>query len=158
MVGLAAVIGVAGLLLPATRLAAGTREIAASRPRIWSILTDLRAQPGWRSGIASVEVLDGTAGQERWIERPQRGPAIRFRTERMNPPAEWVVVFEGPARGQWTGRLEEMNDGRVRVRVEEVATVSNPWMRVLARLAFDPQAFVDRYLADLARAAERESP
>mgnify|MGYP002789615019 CR=1 FL=1 len=158
VVGFVIAVGVAGLFLPATRSTTGTREIAAPAGRVWTLLTDFRAQPSWRQEIATVEVLDSEPGRERWIERPRRGPAIHFRTERQQAPFEWIVAFDGPATGQWTGRLEELPDGRVRVQVKEVATVSNPWMRVLARLAFDPQAFVDRYLADLARAAERESP
>jgi hypothetical protein len=154
VVGIAA--GLAGLLLPATRTASATREIAAPPERVWRLMTDLAAQPTWRPGVAAVEVLDATPGRERWIERPRSGPAIRFHTERQLAPTEWTIAFSGPAEGRWTGRLDPQPDGRgVLLKIEESSTVRNPWMRLVARLAFDPQAFVDAYLGQLAAEAEK---
>jgi uncharacterized protein YndB with AHSA1/START domain len=148
--------GLAGLLLPVTRTASATREIAAPPEGVWRLITDVAAQPGWRPELAAVEVLDATPGRERWIERPRGGPAIRFQTERQVAPTEWTIVFSGPAEGRWTGRLEPLPDNRgTRLSVEEIASVRNPWMRLLARLVFDPQVFVDAYLRQVAAEAEK---
>lgn len=156
LVSLGILAGLIGLLLPATRIASATREIAAQPERVWHIMTDIAAQPAWRPNVAAVELLDAAPGRERWIERPRSGPAIHFQTERQLAPTEWTITFSGPAEGHWTGGLEPMPEGRgTRLSVKETSSVQNPWTRLIARLAFDPQTFVDTYLDNLAAEAEK---
>ena len=156
LVSLGILAGLIGLLLPATRTASATREIAAPPDRVWRLMTDVAAQPAWRPNVAAVELLDAAPGRERWIERPRSGAAIHFRTERQLAPTEWTIAFSGPAEGRWTGSLEPMTDGSgTRLRVKESSSVKNPWTRVIAHLAFNPQVFVDTYLDNLAVEAEK---
>jgi Polyketide cyclase / dehydrase and lipid transport len=154
LVSLAALLGVIGSLLPATRNASAQREIAAPPAHVWSLLVAVDRQPSWRAELASVQVLDATPGRERWIEHPKQGPAIHFSTESQSAGTAWSLTFSGPAEGRWTGRLEHVSDNRTRILIEESATVANPWARLLAHLFFDPQAFVDTYLDQLSTAAE----
>jgi uncharacterized membrane protein len=144
-----------GLFLPAARSASGTREIAAPQDLVWQMITGLAAQPTWRSDLASVDVIDTTLGKERWVERPHKGPSIQFLTESMTQKTAWKVRFSGPAEGIWSCRLEPLSERRTRVYVEESSMVQNYWARVLARLVFDPQAFLDSYLDQLSKAAEQ---
>lgn len=147
--------GLVGALLPATRTAAHAREIAAPPERVWRVLTDIAGQPAWRPELAAVEVLSSEKGRERWIERPRRGPEIRFSTQSRVEAREWIIIFSGPAEGSWRGRLEPLPHGRTRLQVEESATVRNPWLRLMARVAFDPQRFLKEHCDRLATAAEK---
>ncbi len=158
LIGLGAIglaVGVVGMMLPASRTAKAGREISAPRDQVWRLITDVAHQPTWRKDLAKVELIDATPGHERWVEHPHRGPSIAFSTESRIEPVEWVIRFSGPAEGRWSGRLESLTPQRTRLQVEETSTVSNPWARVLARLAFDPQAFMESYLDQLARTAEQ---
>lgn len=146
-------VGLIGLFLPPTRSVSGTREIAAPQDRVWQIITGLAAQPTWRSDIASVDVTDTTPGKERWVELPRKGPPIQFLTESMTQKTAWKVRFSGPAEGIWCCHLEPISEQRTRIYVEESSIVQNYWARVLARLVFDPQAFLDGYLDQLSKAA-----
>jgi uncharacterized protein YndB with AHSA1/START domain len=146
--------GLVGMFLPATRTASAVREINAPPARVWRLLTDVAGQPAWRPNLSAVDVQDATPGRERWIERPKAGPAVRFQTEYQTHLTDWVIAFSGPAEGRWTGKLELLPGDRTRIRVEESSTVKNPWARVLARVAFDPQAFIQTYLDQLSRTAE----
>lgn len=151
-------LGLAGLLLPGTRTARAERIIAAPPAAIWARWFDLAGQPKWRAGLASVKVLESSPGRERWVEQPHRGPAIRFETARRMEGVEWTLAFSGPAEGRWTGRLEPLPNGRTRLHVEETSTVANPWLRLMARLFFDPQVFLENYLKELAAATEAPPP
>ena len=149
-----ALIGAIGCLLPATRTAIAQRDLGASPERVWRMLMAIERQPSWRSDLVSVEVLDGTPGRERWVERPKHGPAIHFATESQSTGASWTIVFSGPAEGRWMGRLERLSGNRTRIQIEESATVSNPWKRALAHVFFSPQVFVEKYLDELSAVTE----
>jgi hypothetical protein len=152
-VGLVLVVLVAGIIggtLPATRTVRRTVEIPVSPERIWTVLLRLQDQPAWRGDLASVTVHDMTRGKEHWTEQPRRGPSLTFRTTQRTDTT-WSLAYSGPAAGTWTCRIERLAPDRSRFHFEESSTVGNPYARLLARLFFDPDAFVDAYLAALER-------
>jgi len=150
IIGLAALVFVAGLYLPPTREGRAEIEIAAPPQRVAAVITDVARQPRWRDGIASVEVAgDG------WVERTARGEVIRFAWTRREALA-LALTFRSDAgyHGTWQADLQPQATG-TRVTVVERAKIDNPLGRIIARLMFDPQAFAARYLQTLKIEAER---
>ena len=160
LVGLVLVVliaGIVGVMLPSTRTVRRTVEIPASPERVWTVLLRLQDQPAWRPDLASVTVHDTTRGKEHWTEQPRRGPSLTFRTTLLTDTT-WSLAYSGPADGTWTCRLESVATDRSQFHFEESSTVRNPYARVLARLFFDPDAFVDAYLAALERRVTAPDP
>ncbi len=148
--------GLIGCFLPASRSATHTLIIATTPESIWTLWTTPSRQPEWRPGLTRVEVHDATPGAERWTEFPERGPALHFATVSQVPFQSWTLRFEGPASGTWTGSLEPLHAGSTRVHLVETTTTPNPWARVLSRLFFNPQEFLESY-ADQLQAALQSS-
>ncbi|MDQ0423369.1 uncharacterized protein YndB with AHSA1/START domain [Peteryoungia aggregata LMG 23059] len=152
LIGLAALVFVAGLFLPPTREGRAATEIAVPPERVAAVITDVARQPEWRDGLASIEVeVDGDG----WVETTTRGEVIRFAwAERQ--PLKLALTFRSDAgyHGSWQADLQPQASG-TRVTVVERATIDNPLGRIIARFMFDPQAFAARYLQALKTEAER---
>ncbi|MBC2775631.1 SRPBCC family protein [Rhizobium sp. AQ_MP] len=150
IIGLAALVFVAGLSLPPTREGRADMEVAAPPERVAAVITDVARQPEWRDGITTVEVEgDG------WVETTTRGEVIRFAWTRREA-LTLALTFRSDAgyHGTWQADLQPQATG-TRVTVVERATIDNPLGRIIARLMFDPQAFAARYLQALKIEAER---
>lgn len=150
MIGLAALVFVAGLFLPPTREGRAQIEIAAPPERVAAVIADVARQPEWRDGLVSVEV-----DRDGWVETTTRGEVIRFAWAEREP-LRLVLTFRSDAgyHGSWQADLQPQATG-TRVTVVERATIDNPLGRIIARLMFDPQAFAARYLQALKIEAER---
>lgn len=150
LIGLAALVFVAGLFLPPTREGRAQIEIAAPPERVIAVITDVARQPEWRDGLASIEV-----DRDGWVETTTRGEVIRFAWAEREP-LKLALTFRSDAgyHGAWQADLQPQASG-TRVTVVERATIDNPLGRLIARLMFDPQAFATRYLQALKTEAER---
>ncbi len=125
---------VIGFLLPATRQGASERLLAAPPAQVAETLLDVASQPGWRSGIVSVEpTADG------WTERTDQGEAIAFRLVR-NQPDLIELSFESSRgyHGTWQGVLAPQEGGTL-LQITETAVTPSPIGRILSRLFFDPR-------------------
>ncbi len=131
----------AGLVLAPTRQGTAERLLPGRPELVSEILADVAAQPGWRSGIASVEV-----GPDGWVERTEQGEAITFRPV-VQSADRIELQFESTRgyRGTWVGEITAQGDGTL-LRVTETATTPSPVGRILSRLFFDPQAYSTAYL------------
>lgn len=130
-----------GFLLPSTRQGRSERLLPASPALIAETLLDVRSQPAWRRGIASVDVTpDG------WTERTVRGETITFRVGQHRPDLI-ALTFESRRgyHGSWTGELIPQGGGTL-LRVTETAVTPSPTGRILSRLFFDPEAYARAYL------------
>jgi hypothetical protein len=152
LVGLACLIGtafLAGWLLPATREGRATALIAASAERILAVIKDVEAQPQWRKGLSSV-VRQGDG----WVETTSRGERITFTPVDMTTARIHLrFVSDAGDTGTWLAVLTP-DGGATRMDVSESATVDAPLRRLIARLAFDPEAFATDYLAALKARSE----
>jgi carbon monoxide dehydrogenase subunit G len=116
-----------------------SREVAASRDRIWSTVTDLEAAPTTLSGVDRVERLDGGDGfgvGTRW--RETRTMFGRQATEEMevtavDPPSGYTVVAEhGSTTYTSVIGIEERGPGRCELRMTFGAVTTGTVGRVLA--------------------------
>jgi hypothetical protein len=141
---------VTGFLLPATRQGTSERTLPATPARIAATLLDVESQPGWRDGIAAVEVT-----QDGWIERTDRGETISFSiTQRSDRLIKVTFQSSRGYHGSWTGELIGQDEGTL-LRVTETAVTPSPIGRILSRLFFDPEMYARQYLDALAAEVSR---
>ncbi|MBL0935385.1 MAG: SRPBCC family protein [Rhizobiaceae bacterium] len=138
-----------GSLLPETRTGGADQVVAAPVAAVVAIITDVERQAEWRSEVRSIE-LDGAS----WIETTTYGERIRFTwTDRSANRLALRFQSDRGYTGEWTAELTPAPEG-TRIVVQELARISNPVGRLMARILFDPAAFSKRYLESLAKRLE----
>lgn len=141
-----------GLLLPETRTGLAQRVTSAQPETIMSVISDVAAQPEWRSDVKAIE-LHGDA----WVEVTRSGDRIRFEwTERTTSTMELRFESDMGVVGTWRAKLIAEPAG-TRLEVEEKASIRQPVLRLIAFLMFDPNAFAERYLDELIHRLEKAS-
>lgn len=148
-VGLMAVVGAA---LPKSHKA--TRRVRIPRPaaEIFSVISDVSAQPAWRGDVKSVELLPESEGRRVWREKGSSG-AITFQEDESIAPSRRVTRIADPTLpfgGTWTFELRALGPN-TEVVVTEQGEVRNPIFRFLSRFVFGHATSLERYLAALAR-------
>jgi hypothetical protein len=134
----------AGSRLPDPRVATGERALPGDAEAFRALLDAVEDQPRWRRNVTRVE-----RQREIWIEYDARGQAIRFRwTER--GPNRYRLAFEGGfgVSGEWTATWVPVANG-LQVRVEERVSVPHPLRRLMVRVFFDPEAFMNAWFDDV---------
>ncbi len=153
--GLAALVFLVGLLLPATRTGQVDRLVEATPAQLKAVILDKASQPKWRPDLAKVEVKSTT----NWTEITQRGEVITFE---LTAQTEEVLQMRFNSsygyHGQWQGRFVATLSGGTHIFVTEQATTPSPIGRIISRLFFDPKAFANAYLDALVRETTRRSP
>ncbi len=133
-----------GLLLPETRIGFAQRVLSAAPETIVSVISDVTAQPEWRSDVRAIE-----ANGDVWVEVTLSGDRIRFAwTERTATTLALRFESDRGVVGTWRAHLIPEPTGS-RLLVEERASIRNPVGRLIALLMFDPNAFLERYLDEL---------
>jgi len=141
-----------GLLLPETRTGYAERILSAAPDRIVSVISDVAAQPEWRSNVQAIEAVGDV-----WVELTRSGDRIRFAwTERTATTLALRFESDRGVVGTWRAHLIPEPAG-TRLVVEERASIRNPVGRLIAFLMFDPNAFSERYLDALAQRLEKIS-
>lgn len=152
LAGLAALVVLIGLLLPATRTGKVDRVVDATPAQLAAVILDKASQPTWRPSLAKVEVKSQTT----WTEITQSGEVIAF--ELTAQTAETIQMRFNSSydyQGQWEGRFVSTPTGGTHIFVTEQATTPSPIGRIFSRLFFNPEAFADAYLDALAEETQR---
>lgn len=152
-VAAAAMVILVGLALPREHGAVAETVVAAPPERVAALVREVEAQPSWRSGVTSVEVLERRGHRLRYIERSgsdaitfdflEEAAGERFRSTIADPDL--------PFGGFWIVTVAPEGEG-ARVRIEEQGHVGNPIYRFFAALVFGHDRTMKNYLADLERA------
>lgn len=151
-----AVLGLIVMMLPAERSYTKTEVINANIEKVFALVTNLEAQ-SWRSDAPQIQLIDKTLGTEVWIEKPQHGPEIKFRTKVKNPPELFVIeIIDNPQfGGTWTGKFSATSDGKTKIEFTEAVSLNGFMSKVFSYVFFNIQKTVDQYVADLKVASER---
>ena len=150
---IAAVIPVAvvlGMRLPQHHHAQATALISAPPLAVWTMISDVSAEPEWRSGVRRVEVL----GDGRWREYGPGG-GLTYRLDSSEFMGSRVVVIDdkdASFTGTWRFTLTPVAGGRTQLKIEEDASVSNPVWRFVGHYLIGERSTMDSYLRDLQRA------
>lgn len=143
--------------LPAEHTTVASRTISAPQARVWALMVNVDAYPTWRSGLKSVDELPTDTGRRRWREH-YKGMQMTFTLDDNQPMTSRVVRMEPEGAafdGSWTFQLMPMDDGRTTVTIIEHGHTYSAGYRFAAHYIFGDDYQQKRYLADLARAAER---
>jgi carbon monoxide dehydrogenase subunit G len=146
------------------------REVAASRARVWSVITDLERAPIVLSGVARIERLDGGEGfgvGTRWRETRTvfgRESTEESRVTAVEPGQGYTTVAtSGGTTYTSVLRLEPAGDDRCRLSMSFGAEPSGRLGRILSATlgrAFQgpTRRMLERDLQDIATAAETRGP
>jgi len=144
-----------GVSLPNERSSKRKSIIKADIEKVFSRVTEISNQ-SWRSQIETVEIVDSTPGQEVWIEKPKRGPSMKFRTKVKNHPGRFEIeIIDNPRiGGHWVGTFNSTPNGETEVEFAEHVVVHGLIPKLMSYVFFDIDQSVDTYIDDLKRAVE----
>jgi hypothetical protein len=151
VVGVPALVYVAGLFVPRDHEARMSIDLSAPAPRIWSLITDFENSPRWRRDITSVRMQNVPGSPLRFIESSSQGD-VTYEIVLQEAPRRQIVRIvddDQPFGGTWTWQIEDAGAGS-RVTITEKGFIKNPVFRVMGLLFFSPTDTIDTYLRHLA--------
>lgn len=130
-------------------------EIDAPPERVWEVLVDVEAWPGWTETVTSVERLDDgplAVGSRARIRQPKL-PATEYVVTELDAGRGFTWVAKGSGV-QTTARhqVEGIADGRSRV---ELSVAQEGWLGSVMGRAY--RRLTDRYLANEAEGLKARS-
>jgi len=143
-----------GWSLPVKHRAASEATLKASPQSLYRLITDVDRFPEWRSSVKRVERLPDSAGRTRFREVGGDG-TILYEVESAVPNQRLVTRIADPSLpfgGSWTHELIPRGDSTT-LRITEDGEVYNPIFRFASRFVFGHTATIEKYLADVRRAA-----
>jgi hypothetical protein len=152
----AIVVGV-GALLPVAHVATVRAEFDAPADRIFEVISDIRAQPEWRSSVQRIEPMEAHDGRPAWREISKTGPLPMELTE-SDPPRRMVttILSEGmPFGGRWIFEVDPTPAGAA-LTITEEGEVYNPVFRFVSRFIMGHHGTATTYLRDLGRRLGQE--
>ena len=153
LAGLAALVFVIGMILPATHQVSRSVVIEKRPDEIWAVITDFASNPSWREDIQSVSLMSDQEGRQVWREESKTGDVIPYETVESRPPTRLVRRIVDPSLpfgGTWTIDLAP-EGATTRVTVTENGTVRNPIFRFVSSVIIGHTRYIDTYLTALGR-------
>jgi len=149
LVTIAAIVAVAGAMLPKQHTASRTARVALPPEALYAVLADVSHYPSWRD-LKSLERLPDKNGMPAWIE-DTNGMKIPMRFERMEPPSLLVGRIDSAELafgGTWTYRIAAAPGGSD-LTITEDGEVYNVIFRFMSRFVFGYHATMDGFLRSL---------
>jgi hypothetical protein len=146
-----------GSRLPETHTASVTEIVPASEPKVWGLITDVSAQPTWRTGLKSVTTLPSENGAPCWAET-QSSMTMALCADVREEPTKQVVRIADPKLpfgGSWTYLLEPAGENATKVTIIEQGTTGPAMWRFVGHYVLGEDVSIKQYLGDLKRTAAR---
>jgi len=140
-----------GSRLPVEHRAVATAVVEAPVDRVWEMITDVQAQPGWRTGLKGVEMLpagaEGPCWREvqAWVSMPLCATASEAPRRRVVRIADQRLPFGG----RWTYALEAEGPAATRVTITEEGTTGPAMWRFVGHYVMGEDGQIKQYLRDL---------
>ncbi len=116
-----------------------TETYAAGQSQVWTFLTEVEKLPEKRNEIKKVELLEVDAdGKKRWREYTSTGAHIDYRIASENAPQFLSVNMVSESFGMtatWNYSLSTTSPNVTQVKIVEISSVVNPWVRGLMVLS-----------------------
>ena len=143
----AACILLIGHLLHPTRSGSTSRTILAPSQVVRDTILDAESQSEWRKSVKSVE----RTSEKTWIESTSDGDRIEFQILE-STDTEISLGFKSKRgfTGRWDAQISKLDEGGTRLFIREQSATPNPIIRIVSRLFFNPTAFAEKYLEELA--------
>jgi uncharacterized protein YndB with AHSA1/START domain len=145
-----------GWSLPVKHSATSEATFKASPQSLYQLITDVDRFPAWRSSVTRVERVPDSVGKKRFREVGGDG-TILYEVESAVPNQRLVTTIADPSLpfgGSWTYELIPRGDSTT-LRITEDGEVYNPVFRFVSRFVFGHTATIEKYLADVRTATER---
>lgn len=145
-----------GSLLPASHTATVTTEIPASQQRVWQLITEVDAQPKWRTGLQAVEPAPEENKHPCWTEVLKSTRMLLCADVSAEPSTRIVRIADGalPFGGTWVYQLQPTGPQSTRVTITENGTVGPALWRFLDHYVYHEDANIKQYQADLLKATK----
>lgn len=156
---------IVGALLPGGHTAVVRARYTQDSATLWAAVSDLGAWPSWNLTVKAMERLPDRDGQPTWVLTDDNGRMTSRVVESVAPsggaPGRMVTRIDDPElpfSGSWTWELAPADRG-TRITLTEEGKISNPLIRLLARLFFSPTSTGESYLRALgAKFGEETAP
>lgn len=150
LVGIVIIVAILLSLLPAERVGEVRTTLPAAREDIYRVVSDLRSH-NWRSSLKQLKLLDATEGAEVWLEVPQKGPEMKFKTlTKVVPDRFEITMIDNPnIEAHWVGRFHATTPTTTEIHFVEKVHLKGWFAKGLSYLFFDVQASVEQYVEDL---------
>lgn len=148
--GILILLFIIGLLLPDERTATSECYYNASPEKVYNVLTN-NTDYGYRSDLKEIVIIEEKDGVEVWDEVAKNGSVIRFRTARKVPYSlyEFDIIKGNGFTGHWKAELKETSTGGTHYISTETIRMKNPFLKVISRLFFNIEKFMQTYQNDL---------
>jgi hypothetical protein len=149
LIGVTAIIGIIGLLLPRERTETRQSVLNAPPQKVYEIVTNNNDWQ-YRSDLNDLKIIETSDRSEVWEETDKKGNIIRFKTKEKVPYSFYSFEMENNLfSGYWTGTFEETKTGSTLFTATEHVSMKNPFMKTLSYLFFDIGKFMETYQLDL---------
>jgi hypothetical protein len=150
---------VMGSRLPVEHTASVTDTVPASQQRVWQMITDVAAQPRWRTALKAVTLLAPEGNAPCWAEI-QSSMTMPLCADVREEPTRQVVRIADPKLpfgGTWTYVLEPAGADSTKVTITEHGTTGPAMWRFVGHYFMGEDGSIKQYLSDLKRAAAQPS-
>jgi len=147
-----------GAALPHDHVTTIATDMPASQDRVWQMITDVNAQPKWRTGLKSVEAWPSADGKECWLE-VQSGMKMPLCVDASKPPDKHVVRVADPGLpfgGTWTYELSPKSAGESTLSITERGTTGPAMWRFISHYVMGEDTQIKTYESDLKKALQAQ--
>lgn len=158
LVIVAAIAYAVGAALPVDHSVSVTGVVPAPPEKVFALITGIPAQPTWRRGLQSVEVLPAIDGKDHWRENLGHGQFMTFTATRTAAPTLREVLLDVPGApygGTWTYELSPAAGTATTLTITETGFIHPPLYRFMMAHVFGPTYNLSRYLTDIQTAAAK---
>lgn len=152
-----AVLFATGLSLPRRTTHARTAQVRQPPEKVFALLADVQSMARWSRNTEKVELLPPIDGKEATRQTFKDGMVMTVITAESAAPNRLVRVLgdaRAPFMGSWSYKITATPAGGSQVELTEVSEISNPFYRLLVKLA-GPTKYMDQHLEDLNKELER---
>ena len=152
LAGIVVLLLLVGSFMPRSHVVSRSIHLEQPRETVWQAITDHAGVPAWYKGVLSAERLTDRCGHEVWRETYKGGFPIQLETVEAIAPellVRLIVDEKGPYSGRWEFLVTEEAPGS-RMTVTEFGVITNPFIRLMARLVMNPARYLEEYLTAVA--------
>lgn len=144
-------IWIIGSFLPQSHTETVTEKFSASPEEIYSLITDVKSFPAWRSNVERVEVLNDDESNILWREYYSDDDPLSFRIIESTQSQRLVTEIADenlPFGGRWTFDIVPQQEG-TSLTITEDGEVYNPIFRFVSTFIIGHDKTIRQYMTDL---------
>ena len=148
-----------GSALPNDHVTTIAANMPASQERVWQVITDMKSQPKWRTGLKAVEPWPSSDGKECWLE-VQNGMKMPLCADVSEAPSKRVVRIADaslPFSGTWTYELQPKSPTETTLSITERASTRTPMWKFVGHYVIGEDTAIKQFEGDLKKALQTQT-